>query len=156
MRMKNGKVNPLQGVSLTVVPPDPKKDDRRHKVWCKFYDNGICFSPNNWAYNNNHCPSSKHCIYYQEDITKKPPEKTEIIVDIKPQPLKKEKIIPKYAVYDFEVGDIIVCIEDGWYGEIIDIKQNKNNTLAVVNCDNGERKTISLNAYVRENRLEFV
>ena len=149
----------VQDVSMTVVPPDRKKDDRRHKVWCKYYEKGICFSPNNWAYYNNHCPSSKYCQYYKEDITKKAKKKTEELEEGEELNLPPvvEKAELKYEPKDFAVGDIIQCVDSDWSGEIVEIKQNnKKQLLAVVNCNNGKAKTISLDSYTRENRLEFV
>ncbi|MBE5732514.1 MAG: hypothetical protein E7353_05680 [Clostridiales bacterium] len=142
----------VQDVSMTIILPDRKTDDRRHKVWCKYYEKGICFSPNNWAYYNNHCPGSKHCKYYKEE--KRPP----IPPPPPPPPVSKHitgKPISKYTAKDFEIGDIIVCV-DGWYGEIIDIKLRKNYLLATVRCDNDSIKKISLDSYSRDNRLEFV
>lgn len=48
-----------------IIPPDPKKDARRHETWCWHFKRGQCTKT------MCHCIGSAHCAYYEENPLKK-------------------------------------------------------------------------------------
>ena len=83
----------LEGTSWHLEYIKMSEDDkRRHKNWCKYYDEGFC------NFNIDKCRRSSHCQHYVE-ATHKPKE--ERIEEIK-LPVKKSYLCGKFIVYYFE------------------------------------------------------
>lgn len=90
----------LEGTSWHVGYIKMAEDDkRRHKNWCKYYDDGFC------NFNIDKCRGSSHCQHYIE-VLQEPKEQKERIEEIK-LPEKNLYLCGKFIVYYLEDKEIV-------------------------------------------------
>ena len=98
--MANNNLSQLEGTSWHVGYIKMAEDDeRRHKRWCKYYDDGFC------DFNINKCRGSSHCPHYVE-VPREPKEIKSKNDEVK-LPVNNSYLCGKFIVYYLDDKEIV-------------------------------------------------